>query len=109
MTVHPSSTRARAISAPTRFPAPVTMAVRESEAVIARSPYLIRGTKQSGSRKAGLLRSARNDRRTAMPENRPPIDLQGVSFAELQNLIDQQRLPPVESWNPERCGHSGMR
>jgi hypothetical protein len=44
-----------------------------------------------------------------MPETRPPIDLQGISLAELQKLIEQRRLPPVEQWNPERCGHSGMR
>ena len=44
-----------------------------------------------------------------MPESRPPIDLQGLSLAELQKLIDERRLPPVDQWNPERCGHSGMR
>jgi len=44
-----------------------------------------------------------------MPETRPPIDLHGLSLAELQALIDQRRLPPVGQWNPERCGHSGMR
>jgi hypothetical protein len=44
-----------------------------------------------------------------MPESRPPIDLQGVSLADLQTLIDQRRLPPVDRWHPERCGHSGMR
>lgn len=44
-----------------------------------------------------------------MPEARPPIELQGISFAELQKLIDQRRLPPVERWNPERCGDSRMR
>ena len=44
-----------------------------------------------------------------MPESRPPIQLQGISLAELQDLIDQRRLPPVDKWNPERCGHSGMR
>ena len=44
-----------------------------------------------------------------MPETRPPLELQGVSLAELQTLIDQRRLPPVDQWNPERCGHSGMR
>ena len=43
-----------------------------------------------------------------MPESRPPIDLQGISLAELQKLIDQRRLPPVEQWNPQACGHSGM-
>src|SRR6185437_12185101 len=41
--------------------------------------------------------------------SRPPIELQGISLAELQKLIDERRLPPVERWNPERCGHSGMR
>lgn len=44
-----------------------------------------------------------------MPESRPPIELQGISLAELQKLIDERRLPPVDRWNPERCGHSGMR
>lgn len=44
-----------------------------------------------------------------MPETRPPIELQGLSLAELQQLIDQRRLPPVDRWNPERCGHSEMR
>ncbi|HEX6740734.1 MAG TPA: DUF1285 domain-containing protein [Sphingomicrobium sp.] len=44
-----------------------------------------------------------------MPETRPPIELQGISLAELQRLIDERRLPPVDRWNPERCGHSGMR
>jgi hypothetical protein len=44
-----------------------------------------------------------------MPETRPPIELHGISLAELQRLIDQRRLPPVDRWNPERCGHSGMR
>jgi hypothetical protein len=44
-----------------------------------------------------------------MPESRPPIELHGLSFADLQKLIDQRRLPPVDKWNPEACGHSGMR
>jgi len=44
-----------------------------------------------------------------MPESRAPIELQGITLAELQTLIDERRLPPVERWNPERCGHSGMR
>lgn len=44
-----------------------------------------------------------------MPETRPPIALQGLSLAELQKLIDERRLPPVDRWNPEKCGHSGMR
>jgi hypothetical protein len=45
----------------------------------------------------------------AMPESRSPIELQGISFAELQKMIEERRLPPVDQWNPERCGHSGMR
>ena len=44
-----------------------------------------------------------------MPERRPPIALQGLSLAELQAMIDQRRLPPVDQWNPQACGHSGMR
>lgn len=44
-----------------------------------------------------------------MPESRPPIELQGLTIAELQNLAEERRLPPVDRWNPERCGHSGMR
>jgi hypothetical protein len=44
-----------------------------------------------------------------MPETRPPIELQGLSLADLRRLIDQRRLPPVDKWDPERCGHSDMR
>ena len=44
-----------------------------------------------------------------MPESRPPIEFQGTSFAELKKYIGERRLPPVESWNPQHCGHSGMR
>src|SRR5437868_13834550 len=44
-----------------------------------------------------------------MPESRPPIDLHGLSLADLQKLIEERRLPPVDQWNPDRCGHSGMR
>lgn len=44
-----------------------------------------------------------------MPERQSPIDLEGISLAELQKLVDERRMPPVESWNPQRCGHSKMR
>lgn len=44
-----------------------------------------------------------------MPESTPPIDLQGIGLAELQQLIEQRRLPPVDKWDPPHCGHSGMR
>jgi hypothetical protein len=44
-----------------------------------------------------------------MPETKPPIELRGLNLGELQKLIDERRLPPVDQWNPERCGHSEMR
>jgi uncharacterized protein len=44
-----------------------------------------------------------------MPESRPPLELHGIRIAKLQKLIDESRLPPVDQWNPERCGHSEMR
>lgn len=44
-----------------------------------------------------------------MPESRQPIELQGISIADLQKLIDERRLPPVDQWSPEHCGHSEMR
>ena len=44
-----------------------------------------------------------------MPESRAPIELQGISFAELQRLVDERKLPPVDKWDPANCGHSGMR
>jgi len=56
-----------------------------------------------------LSGAAKQSNDARMPESRPPIDLQGISLAELQRLIDERRLPPVDRWNPERCGDSGMR
>jgi hypothetical protein len=44
-----------------------------------------------------------------MPETRPPIELKGLSVDELERMIAERRLPPVESWDPPHCGHSGMR
>ena len=44
-----------------------------------------------------------------MPESRPPIELRGLNLADLQKLIEERRLPPVDQWNPEHWGHSGMR
>lgn len=44
-----------------------------------------------------------------MPEKRAPIELKGLSLAELQQAIDDRRLPPVDKWDPAYCGHSGMR
>jgi hypothetical protein len=39
----------------------------------------------------------------------PPPDLSALSLAEIARLAEENRLPPVESWNPEHCGHSEMR
>ena len=36
-------------------------------------------------------------------------DLSGLSLAEIARLVEEAKLPPVESWNPEHCGHSEMR
>ncbi|MBA3668794.1 MAG: DUF1285 domain-containing protein [Sphingomonas sp.] len=44
-----------------------------------------------------------------MPEIRAPIALQGISLFELQQAIDERRLPPVDRWNPDHCGESDMR
>lgn len=45
-----------------------------------------------------------------MPESRTPIEATGLSLAELAAAIEQRGgPPPVDRWNPERCGHSDMR
>ena len=44
------------------------------------------------------------DARDPTPDRAP-----GIEPADLQRLIDERRLPPVDQWNPERCGHSDMR
>jgi uncharacterized protein len=44
-----------------------------------------------------------------MPESHPPIDLRGLSLAELDRLAAERKLPPVDRWDPRFCGHSGMR
>src|SRR5687768_5519092 len=44
-----------------------------------------------------------------MPESRPPIEAAGLSLAELVAAIERRSTPPVDRWNPIRCGHSGMR
>ena len=43
-----------------------------------------------------------------MPESRGPIELHGITIAELKKTIDERHHPPVDQWNPDRCGHSGM-
>jgi hypothetical protein len=44
-----------------------------------------------------------------MPATAPPADLSGLSLAEIARLAEENKLPPVETWNPEHCGHSAMR
>lgn len=39
----------------------------------------------------------------------PPPDLASLSLAEIARLVAEQKLPPVESWNPAHCGDSEMR
>jgi len=44
----------------------------------------------------------------AMPMPAPP-ELADLSLADIATLAAKQKLPPVESWNPARCGDSEMR
>ncbi len=45
-----------------------------------------------------------------MPESfPPPEDLAGLGLAEIARLAEERKLPPVEKWNPDHCGHSRMR
>lgn len=44
-----------------------------------------------------------------MPAPLPPPDLTGLGLAEIVRLVEEQRLPPVDKWNPTHCGHSNMR
>jgi hypothetical protein len=44
-----------------------------------------------------------------MPESRPAPDLAGLSLSDIAALGAENRLPPVEKWNPEHCGDSRMR
>ena len=39
----------------------------------------------------------------------PPPDLSMMSLAQVAQAVAERRLPPVEQWNPERCGDSEMR
>jgi hypothetical protein len=38
-----------------------------------------------------------------------PSDLSGLSLADIARLAEEKKLPPVERWNPDHCGTSGMR
>ena len=39
----------------------------------------------------------------------PLPDLATLSLAEIARLVEEQRLPPVDKWNPTHCGDSEMR
>jgi hypothetical protein len=39
----------------------------------------------------------------------PPPDLAALSLAEIARMAQEQRLPPVDKWNPDHCGDSEMR
>ncbi|MGZ8335873.1 MAG: DUF1285 domain-containing protein [Allosphingosinicella sp.] len=39
----------------------------------------------------------------------PPPDLSALGLAEIAQLAEARKLPPVEKWNPPHCGHSAMR
>lgn len=36
-------------------------------------------------------------------------DLARLTLAEVALLVAERKLPPVDKWNPDHCGHSGMR
>ena len=38
-----------------------------------------------------------------------PPDLAGLSLADIARMAEEKKLPPVERWNPDHCGSSGMR
>jgi hypothetical protein len=42
-----------------------------------------------------------------MPPATP--DLAGLSLADIARLAEEEKLPPVERWNPQHCGDSEMR
>ncbi len=45
-----------------------------------------------------------------MPERAPPLtDLSTMSLAEIAQAAAERRLPPIDKWNPARCGDSAMR
>lgn len=38
-----------------------------------------------------------------------PADIASLSLAEIARLVEEQKLPPVDRWNPTHCGDSEMR
>jgi hypothetical protein len=45
----------------------------------------------------------------AMPNSDTLPDFGALSLAEIAKLAAEKKLPPVEKWNPTRCGDSFMR
>ena len=45
---------------------------------------------------------------SAMPMDDLP-DLNLLSLTDVARLVAEKKLPPVERWNPQHCGHSEMR
>lgn len=43
-----------------------------------------------------------------MPRH-PALDIAALSLTEIARALAEQRLPPVEQWNPTHCGDSEMR
>ncbi len=39
----------------------------------------------------------------------PSPDFETLTIADIARLSEADRLPPVERWNPDHCGHSDMR
>lgn len=39
----------------------------------------------------------------------PTPDLAALSLADIARMVEEQKLPPVERWNPTHCGDSEMR
>ncbi len=39
----------------------------------------------------------------------PPDDFSSLSLAEIARMAEENRLPPVDKWDPPHCGHSAMR
>ncbi|MFO6445642.1 DUF1285 domain-containing protein [Erythrobacter sp. NE805] len=39
----------------------------------------------------------------------PPPHLAGLTLAQIAALVEERKLPPVETWTPEKAGESHMR
>jgi hypothetical protein len=44
-----------------------------------------------------------------MPSPEPPQDLSHLSLSDIARMVEERKLPPVESWTPSHCGDSNMR